>query len=1055
MTSIGTDVFGGCTALGQITVAPGNAIYDSRNNCNAIIMTSANKLITGCKNTVIPNTVTVIGNSAFYSCTGLSGALNIPNSVITIESNAFYGCSGITGLLNIPNSVTTIAASAFQYCTGITSATIPSSVISIGNKAFRDCSGLITLNYNATNCSVGSNYWYYYSSDYQYHWLYGCSSLVSLNIGDGVQTIPYCFVCSRYGNSLTGSIVIPNSVTSIGNYAFYGCSNIGSVSIGNSVTSIGENAFNSCSNMGSLTIGNSVASIGSYAFANCSNLTTVVLPSSMTSISNHTFNSCSLLSSVTIPNTIVSIGNYAFGYTALASVVIPNSVVSISEGAFYNCSSLASVSIGESVASIGASAFYNCSNIASMSVYADNPPVVFSNAFYNVSTSIPVQIPCSTLSAYQAASVWNSFTNLQEMDCLSHTVTVAANPTAGGTLTGGGSYTHGTSCTVTATANDGYTFLNWQENGQVVSTDAVYTFNAMGDRDLVARFLLVGNHWTPESANYSENMGLYGVIQIDGVEQRSDMLEVGAFCGNECRGTAIASLFDLTNHYLAIMTIFGDDADPITFKLYDHDTNQELELSSPEAITFNIDGYGTPVEPYVLNFVSTVEITATIDPMGAGTVTGTGDYAPGATCTLTAVANDGFQFTHWTLNGTEVSTEPSFTFTVTGFANYVAHFQYMQTRSLVNGWNWYSTYIEQNGINGLEMLENSLGTAGVRIQGRNGIVDQFEYQGSYSWYGTLNSITNEQMYKIRTNAACNAVMTGSAAAASSHPITINSGWNWIGFPSRQSISVATAVSNFTPEGDDVIKGRNGFTTYIAGTNIWYGTLNMLEPGQGYMYKSNSSTSKTLVFNTGRTEEEVVNVTSENNIFVPNDAEFADNMLITAVIDINGEELASDEYELAAFVGDECRGSVKLMYVEPMNRYVAFLTVFGASDENLHFVLTNGTETRWSSDMMVYTADAIIGTLSEPATIEFGTTGLNDNAQVNAVVYPNPSNGVFNVKCEGIQKVEVVNVYGQVVVSKEVRADDIQIDLGDKANGAYMLRIVTDNGVVVKNLIKNN
>ena len=992
---------------------------------------------------------TVNSNGVSVTVTGLAngtsyyGAVNIPDEV-TYNNNTY--------------SVTKIAASAFQNCTGITSATIPSSVTSIANMVFNGCSGLITLNYNAVNCSLGSTNYYDYHY-YDYHWLYGCSSLVSLNIGQGVQTIPDYFVCAyNYnggGSNLTGSIAIPNSVTAIGKCAFAGCYNIGTVSIGNSVTSIGENAFNNCSNMGSLTIGSSVASIGVSAFESCSKLTTVVLPSSMTSISNSTFSGCSLLSSVTIPNTIVSIGSYAFAYTALASVVIPNSVVSISEDAFYNCSSLASVSIGESVASIGASAFYGCYNIASMSVYADNPPVVQNNAFYNVSTSIPVEIPCNTLSAYQAASVWSSFTNMQEMDCYDNTITVIANPTMGGILTGGGAYTHGTSCTVTATPNEGYTFLNWQENGQVVSTDASYTFTVMNDRDLVARFLLIGNHWTPESANYSENMGLYGVIEIDGIEQRSEMLEVGAFCGDECRGTAIASLFELTNRYLVIMTVFGDNADPITFKLYDHNIGEELELSSPAAILFDVDGYGTPVEPYVLNFISSVEITASIDPMGAGTVTGIGGYTPGATCTLTAIANDGFQFTHWTLNGTEVSTEPSYTFTVTGFANYVAHFQYVQTKSLVNGWNWYSTYIEQNGINGLEMLENSLGTAGVRIQGRNGIVDQFEYQGTYSWYGTLTSITNEQMYKIRTNAACDAVMTGNAAVASSHPITINSGWNWIGFPSRQSVSVGTAVSGLIPENDDVIKGRYGFTTYIAGANIWYGTLNTFEPGQGYMYKSNSSTAKTLIFNTGRAEEETANITTENNIFVPNDAEFADNMLITAVIDMDGEELYSDDYELAAFVNDECRGSVRLMYVEPLNRYMAFLTVFGESNEDLYFVVTDGTDAKWSNDMMVYSADAIVGILSEPATIHFGTTGLNDNVQVNAMVYPNPSNDVFNVKCEGMQKLEVINIYGQVVVSKEVNANNSQIDLGDKAAGAYMLRIITNNGVVAKNLVKNN
>ena len=1087
VSAIGVDVFGDCTKLGHIAVASGNTIYDSRNNCNAIIETTANKLVAGCKNTVIPNTVTIIGNRAFYSCTVLSGTLNIPNSVTIIEPCAFYGCIGLSGALNLPNSIIRIEESAFQNCVGITSVTIPSSMTFIGDKAFSGCSGLITLNYNATNCSLGSSS--YLSSNYSYHWLAFCTSLVSLNIGDGVQRIPNYFVCASDWSSLsycggyhlTGSVVIPNTVTSIGSYAFYNCRNISTVRIGDSVTSIGQYAFYYCSNMGSLTIGNSVESIGTYAFQYCSKLSSVVLPSTMTTIGNYLFDGCSLLNSVTIPGTIVSIGEYAFRNCKLSSLVIPNSVVSIGansfygntsltsvsmgesvasvgESAFYGCTNLNSLTLGQNMASIGASAFYNCSNMSNMTVRPVNPPAVMSNAFYNVPKSIPVEVPCNTLSDYQAASGWSSFTSMYENCNTTYEIVATANPASGGIVTGGGTYEPNASVTLTATANPGYNFISWTENNITVSTDEVYSFNAGGDRVLVANFEFTGsysNHWTPQSSQYADNMAMYAVIEIDGEEQISNQLEVGAFCNNECRGAAIASLFSVTNRYLVIMMVYGNNNDEFEFKLYDHGIGQELNCMMASTVVFDVDGYGTPMDPYVLSFMTPVAITAVVNPEGTGTVVGAGNYAPGATCNLIAAANTGYQFKNWTLNGTVVSTTPSYTFEVTEAAEYVANFSYVHTRALAEGWNWYSTYIEQDGIDGLTMLENSLGGSGIRIQGRNGTADYYANQGTYGWYGTLNNITNEQMYKIRTSAACNAVVSGDLAEAADHPITINSGWNWIGFPCKHSVSVATAMSDFTPANNDVIKGRNSVTTYIADNNMWAGTLNSFEPGHGYMYKSNSQSAKTLTFQTDGKGEVMANITPRDNIFTPNDADFATNMLVTAVVNMNGEELHSENYELVAFVNGECRGSVKLMYIEPLDRYVAFLLVYGETNEEISFALTDGSETQWSDNMMVYASDAMVGTLSEPTTIEFGVNGINGNELVKAEVYPNPTCGAFNVKCEGMQKVEVVNVYGQIVMVKEVRADNMQLDLSDNAAGAYMLRIFTENGMVIKNLVKNN
>ena len=122
--------------------------------------------------------------------------------------------------------------------------------------------------------------------------------------------------------------------------------------------------------------------------------------------------------------------------------------------------------------------------------------------------------------------------------------------------------------------------------------------------------MLRANYWTPvDEGQYAYSMTLYGVIQIDGVEQHSDQLEVGVFCGDECRGSAFANEFFLTHRYLAEVNVYGENGHQLTFKLYDHRTNQELAPTSTEAIAFTLDGYGNPIEPYVLNFTPIVPST--------------------------------------------------------------------------------------------------------------------------------------------------------------------------------------------------------------------------------------------------------------------------------------------------------------------------------------------------------------------------------------------------------------------------------------------------------------
>lgn len=532
---------------------------------------------------------------------------------------------------------------------------------------------------------------------------------------------------------------------------------------------------------------------------------------------------------------------------------------------------------------------------------------------------------------------------------VSYTVSANSDPAVAGVVEGAGVFAVGTTVTLTATANVGYAFLNWTEGGVVVSNAADFTFDVTRDRELVAHFIVSDSHWLANS-DFEFDMTLTSVVWINGVEQQSETLELGVFCNGECRSSQKPMYIDVLDRYVYFMHIYGLPTDAFTFKLYDHSQSKELYLQSPEAVSYQVDGYGNLATPFVLDFTSYVfQINVEANPSEGGAVVigsiGVGeelvfDFENGWQGWTTLKGTTGNSPNNWrhntehvtysggnphdwssfghnnssgfmisesylsatSANGTAygavtpdnylVSPQVRLGGSISFYAgarntSYCAEkFSVMvsttnntSTDSFTTVATWilslpsagYTTspyYVDLSAYSGMGYVAirhhdcNDQWVLCVDditiVEGPGNIADSNIFNYGETCVVTALPSTDFHFVNwtkngvvVSTDETYSFIVTGNSdyvanfvSDNSEEPvvITLNRGWNWIGYLPWTEMTINVALANLNPSDGDILKSQSSFCAFNASAGLWEGALNTLTPGSGLIYLRNDETT---------------------------------------------------------------------------------------------------------------------------------------------------------------------------------------------------------------------
>ncbi|MDL2243349.1 T9SS type A sorting domain-containing protein [Bacteroidales bacterium OttesenSCG-928-J19] len=495
--------------------------------------------------------------------------------------------------------------------------------------------------------------------------------------------------------------------------------------------------------------------------------------------------------------------------------------------------------------------------------------------------------------------------------------------------------------------------------------------------------------WSVNPHDFTMSMSVVGSIRIDGAPQEDSDDILAAFIDGQCVGVAQPGYYKSNNAYFVFMNINGN------------------AVHEDKAVSFKLWDAGTGrIYPSVVT--------------SQGGTTNNIKFLPGET----RYANVSSPVVFNALNVIE------------------------QQIAANPGWNWVSVNVESNAPSLLSQMKDQLGSNGIQIKGQNAYLD------ANPWAGDLTSISTKNSYLVGVTNGQVINMQGTPTNVSQTAITIANKWNWIGYTPQLTTSVKNALAGINAKDGDQIKSQNEFSVYDA-NNGWIGTLNYMRPGKGYMYYSTNASSFNFtypnvisVLRSEQMEEEL-----EETYWYTDYRRFANNMTITSVVRINGQEIKSEQIEVAAFVNGECRGNARLVYQDGLyHDHLGFLMVYGESGDEVSFKIYDhqtGTQYLATNDKVSFKANNRYGTAGNPYVIYLDPTSLEEVSIEDIAIYPNPVETILNLhhSFESLDRVEVVDVSGRTLQIKE-NLEEKTMEVGDLTPGMYMLRITNNNESVV-------